>query len=181
MATEAGQGEHHVYRIIPTGSGDTGKLTAGKHYVGIDAVAWFINKKSTWFTDRISSGTLDIKLASGLEKYQAALGTFELKGGAKYAPVFFIVGDHGHRIGEGTFALGRWLQGMPLVTATRQNIFSAHIQEKDVLWIFFGGEVMSPPYTQATVSAKRLEKFRSWGGEARLNVCLANPRIPVAQ
>ena len=67
MATEASQGEHHVYRIIPTGSGATGKLAANKHYVGIDAVAWFINKKGNWFTDRISSGTLDIKLADGLQ------------------------------------------------------------------------------------------------------------------
>ncbi|MDQ3803674.1 MAG: hypothetical protein M3416_07580 [Acidobacteriota bacterium] len=96
-------------------------------------------------------------------------------------PVPFIVGDHGPRIGEGSFALGRLLQGLPLVTATRQNIFSAHVDDKDVLWVFFGGEVMAPPYTQATVSAKGLEKFRAWGGEARLNLCLANPRIPVAR
>ena len=105
MATEAGKGEHHVYRILP-GSGDSDKLTAGKHYVGIDAVAWFINKKSTWFTDRISSGTLDVKLASGLEKYQAALGTFELKSGAKYAPVFErpVLPDRNYRGGVITLA-----------------------------------------------------------------------------
>lgn len=88
MATEAGKGEHRVYRIVPADAGDQTKLTPGKHYLGIDAVAWFINKQSSWFTDRISSGTLDVKLASGLEKYQAALGTFELKGGSKVAPVF---------------------------------------------------------------------------------------------
>lgn len=93
----------------------------------------------------------------------------------------FIVGDHGPRIGEGSFALGRLLQGLPLVTATRQNIFSAHIEDRDVLWVFFGGEVMPPPYTQATVTAKALERFRAWGGEARLNACLANPAIPTAR
>lgn len=105
MATEAGKGEHHVYRIVPT-STDTAKLEAGKHYVGIDAVAWYINKQSNWFTDRISSGTLDIKLASGLEKYQAALGTFELKGGAKYAPVFErpVLPDRNYRGGVITLA-----------------------------------------------------------------------------
>jgi hypothetical protein len=88
MPTEAGKGEHHVYRIKQTGPGDQTKLTPGEHYLGIDAVAWFINKESSWFTDRMASGTLDIKLSSGLEKYQAALGTFELKGGSKVAPVF---------------------------------------------------------------------------------------------
>jgi hypothetical protein len=86
--TEAGSGEHHVYRIVPAGTADNIKLTANKHYVGIDAVAWYINKSSGWFTDRLASGTLELRLASGLEKYQAALGTFELKDGAKVAPVF---------------------------------------------------------------------------------------------
>jgi hypothetical protein len=43
----------------------------------------------------------------------------------------FIVGDYGPRIGEGTFALGRLVQGLPLVEATRKNIYSAHVEEKD--------------------------------------------------
>jgi hypothetical protein len=93
----------------------------------------------------------------------------------------FIVGDFGPRIGEGTFALGRSLKGLPLVTATRANIFSAHVDEKEVLWVFFGGEVMPPPYTQAAVSARTQERFTAWGGDARLNACLANGDIPVAQ
>jgi hypothetical protein len=93
----------------------------------------------------------------------------------------FIVGDYGPRIGEGSFALGRLLQGLPLVTATRGNIFSAHIDASDVIWVFFGGEVMGPPYTQATVTAKAAERFTAWGGESRLNACLANPAIPAAR
>jgi hypothetical protein len=93
----------------------------------------------------------------------------------------FIVGDFGPRIGEGTFALGRLLKGLPLVTATRANIFSAHVDEKEVLWVFFAGEVMPPPYTQAAVTARAQERFNSWGGETRLHACLANGNIPVAQ
>ncbi|MEW6114146.1 MAG: hypothetical protein AB1664_18575 [Thermodesulfobacteriota bacterium] len=88
MVTEAGNGDHHVYLIRPRDPSDQIKLTPGSHYVGVDAVAWFINKKSSWFTDRMASGTLDIRLSNGLEKYQTALGTFELKGGARVAPVF---------------------------------------------------------------------------------------------
>ena len=88
MSTEAGKGEHHVYPIVTNTKPDAAALTPGLHYLGIDAVAWYINKTSSWFTDRMASGTLQISIASGAEQYQAALGTFELKAGAKTAPVF---------------------------------------------------------------------------------------------
>ena len=103
---EAGKGEHRVYPIADPVAGDTGKLTARRHYVGVDAVAWFINKQSTWFTDRMASGTLEIKLASGLESYQVALGTFSLKGGSKTAPVFDkpLLPDRNYRGGVLTFS-----------------------------------------------------------------------------
>lgn len=87
MATEAGKGEHRVYKYIPE-STDKAKLTARNHYVGIDAVAWYVNKESNWFTEKMASGTLEIKLSGGLENYNVALGTFELKGDSKTAPVF---------------------------------------------------------------------------------------------
>ena len=57
---EAGKGEHRVYRIVDPVPGDTARLTAGNHYVGVDAVAWFINKESNWFADRMASGTLTL-------------------------------------------------------------------------------------------------------------------------
>lgn len=88
MATDAGKGEHHVYKIIPKDSTDQAKLTARSHYLGIDAVAWFANKASSFWSDRMASGTIDIKLSGGIEHYQAALGTFDLKDGARTAPVF---------------------------------------------------------------------------------------------
>lgn len=88
MPTEAGRGEHHIYKIIPQGINDQAKLTAGSHYVGVDAVSWFINKQSYWFAERIASGTLDIKMSGGSEDYPVALGAFSLPGGARIAPVF---------------------------------------------------------------------------------------------
>ena len=88
MTTEAGEGEHHVYKIVPTPSPGAPTLTPGLHYLGVDAVAWYINKESSFFTDRMASGTLQITLSSGLEQYQAALGTFDLESGAKTAPIF---------------------------------------------------------------------------------------------
>lgn len=88
MPIEAGKGEHRVYKINTSTGSNLPKLTPGLHYLGIDAVAWYINKESSWFSDRMASGTLQITLASGAEQYQAALGTFELKKGAKTAPVF---------------------------------------------------------------------------------------------
>lgn len=87
MPTEAGNGEHHIYRIRIESS-DQIPLKPNEHYLGVDAVAWFMNKQSSWFNDRIASGTLDIKIQGGVESYQAALGTFDLKGGSHYAPVF---------------------------------------------------------------------------------------------
>jgi hypothetical protein len=48
---EAGKGEHRVYRVVPQDPNDTGKLTAGNHYVGVEAVAWFINKESSWLQE----------------------------------------------------------------------------------------------------------------------------------
>lgn len=105
MSTPAGRGEHQVYRVMAQDSNDTGKLTARNHYVGVDAVAWFINKESGWFTDLMASGTLDIKLANGHERYQVALGTFELKGGSRTAPIFErpVIPDRNYRGGPITF------------------------------------------------------------------------------
>ncbi len=87
MGQKAGKGEHNVYKIIPNNN-DKGPLTARRHYVGVDAVAWYINKEDNWFTNRMASGTLEITLSNGMEKYKTALGTFEIKGGSKTAPVF---------------------------------------------------------------------------------------------
>jgi hypothetical protein len=102
---EAGKGEHRVYPIADNISEDTGKLTARNHYIGVDAVAWFINKQGNWFTDRMASGTLEIKLGGGLERYQVALGTFALDGGSKTAPVFdrAVLPDRNYRGGVITF------------------------------------------------------------------------------
>ena len=49
----------------------------------------------------MASGTLDIVMSGGLEKYQAALGTFELKSGARFAPVFdrSVLPDRNYRGG----------------------------------------------------------------------------------
>lgn len=104
MPTEAGKGEHKVYLIVPK-SNDTAKLTARNHYIGIDAVTWYVNKESSWFMDRMASGTLEIKLAGGLERYSVALGAFELKGGSRTAPIFDrpAVPDRNYRGGEITF------------------------------------------------------------------------------
>ncbi len=85
--TEAGQGESHVYRIAAANTADQEPLTASRDYLGIDALAWYVNKESSWFRDRTASGVLTATLAGGSEQYQAALGTFELDNGQKTAPV----------------------------------------------------------------------------------------------
>jgi D-alanyl-D-alanine carboxypeptidase len=86
--TEAGSGEAHIYRIPGTPGGDQTPLTENQDYLGIDAIAWYVNKQSSWFRDRTASGVLIITMNDGSEKYQTSLGTFELNNGQKMAPVF---------------------------------------------------------------------------------------------
>src|SRR5689334_9758962 len=101
MPMQAGSGEHHFYRLATAPGTDQAKLTAGYHYIGIQAVSWFLQKESSWLSDRMASGTLDMSLAGGQEQYRAALGTYELKGGAKCAPVFdrAVLPDRNYRGG----------------------------------------------------------------------------------
>jgi len=105
MTKEAGVGNHKAYPITPNDAQDNTPLQARKHYVGVDAISWYINKESSWFTKRMVSGTLEVKIANGQEKYQAALGTFSLRGGAKFAPIFNrpVLPDRNYRGGSITF------------------------------------------------------------------------------
>jgi hypothetical protein len=85
--TPAGTGEHHTY-LISGGGADQGPLRAEEHYLGIDAVSWYVNKDSGWFTKRMASGALTVKLAGGSETYEVGLGLYDLASGAHLAPVF---------------------------------------------------------------------------------------------
>ncbi len=106
MAIEAGRGEHHIYKIIPKNDADQAKLTAGSHYISVDAASWFINKQNSWFSDHIPSGTLNIRMAGGLEDYPVALGGFRLPEGGRIAPVFQnpILVERNYRGGPITFS-----------------------------------------------------------------------------
>jgi hypothetical protein len=84
--TTAGAGEHHPYIISPRP--DNLPLTAQEHYLGVDTVSWYVNKESSWFTDRMATGILTISLAAGEERYDVSLGMYELQAGAKVAPIF---------------------------------------------------------------------------------------------
>lgn len=86
MATEAGKGASHVYRMNPSQT-DNKPLKAGQHYVGIEALSWFVNKESSWLKKRMGTATIQLKV-NGDEDYNSALGTFKLDDGAKIAPVF---------------------------------------------------------------------------------------------
>ncbi|UCH50784.1 MAG: hypothetical protein JSV54_07145 [Chloroflexota bacterium] len=106
MAVEAGRGEQHTYKIVPHDASDQAKLTAGSHYVGVDAISWFINKKVSWFSNRLASGCLHIKMAGGSESYPVALGVFNLSGGSRIAPVVEkpILRDRSYRGGSISFS-----------------------------------------------------------------------------
>ncbi|WP_437663382.1 hypothetical protein [Sorangium sp. So ce1182] len=112
MGAKAGEGEYRYYTI--QADGDEGPLLPNQHYLGVDAVAWFLNREDGWFSRWTASGTLEISLVGGLERYQAALGAFELRGSARTAPVFDrpVLPDRNYRGGPITvcvslFALRR--------------------------------------------------------------------------
>ncbi len=88
MVVEAGKGEHHYYWLTDQSleATDTAPLEARKHYLGVDVVHWYINKQGNILSNRIASGTVQLALAE--EIYEVGLGTYQLEGGARTAPVF---------------------------------------------------------------------------------------------
>ena len=70
---EAGEGDHHVYHLVPPNQTTLGPLEPEHDYIGVDSSSWFLNKESSWFRERTASGVMRITLASGQEEYNAAL------------------------------------------------------------------------------------------------------------
>ena len=82
---EAGTGDYG-FHVLHGQGGDHQPLRMQEHYVGVDAVSWFVQKESGFFTKRAASGTLKLSLAG--ETYEVGLGVYDLADGAKSAPVF---------------------------------------------------------------------------------------------
>lgn len=92
----------------------------------------------------------------------------------------FIVGDFGPRIGEGSAALARLVSGHPLVDIIdRKTRLVGQVDKPAVLWVFFGGPKLPPPYDAKRVRGEAEGAFVKWGGETRLRTCLANANVPV--
>lgn len=121
-----------------------------------------------------------IRETSALNDKGIRMGTFGVaakKNGGE--PVPFVVGDAGPRIGEGSVALARLVSGLPIKeTITRAERFAGQIDDASVLWIFFGGDVLPPPYDAARVRAAAEMAFETWGGKSRLDKCRASPKVP---
>jgi hypothetical protein len=85
--TRAGEGEAHSYTIA--GAGNT-PIEKGTHYLQIIARTWYVNKESGWFYKRSAVGTVAITLGAGSyeQRFEIVLGTYDLSGGSRYAPVF---------------------------------------------------------------------------------------------
>jgi hypothetical protein len=84
----------------------------------------------------------------------------------------FVVSDAGPRIAEGSPALARRLAGLtPKADLTRAERFQGQVGTPDVIWVFFGGPKLPPPYTAATVDAAAQTAFQAWGGLPRMQAC----------
>ncbi len=85
---EAGHGDFAQYKpwVDGTRQEPGTPLRATQDYVQVSAARWWVNRDSSFWRDRTASGTSQIVL--GNERYEVALGTYELKDGAHTAPVF---------------------------------------------------------------------------------------------
>jgi hypothetical protein len=105
-----------------------------------------------------------------------AMGSFGVAYNTKMKKIVpFVVGDAGPRIGEGSLALARLASGLPLKDDIKKSErFAGQIDTPDVLWIFFKDEParFDSRNAEATVEKTRVA-FEAWGGEARLQACLA--------
>lgn len=121
-----------------------------------------------------------IKFSDGLKQRGATKGSY----GVAYnkttkQTVPFVIGDHGPKVGEGSFALSKLLAGKPNLPATRPNVYAVSIDDNNILWVLFGkaGGQATPPYTATSVKQGAASAFETWGGQARLNRCIANGEI----
>ncbi len=98
----------------------------------------------------------------------------------KNIAVPFVVGDRGPRIGEGSIALARLAAGFPLTDKiTRANRYVGQVDERDVLWVFFGDAATTfHRGNEDAVTTSAQAAFARWGGQERLARCAAVvPRI----
>jgi hypothetical protein len=82
---EAGTGDYDSHLLYPKGC-DNLPLRMQEHYIGVDAVSWYVQKESGFFKKLSASGTLKLSVAG--ESYEVGLGLYELADGAKSAPIF---------------------------------------------------------------------------------------------
>ncbi|WP_370339729.1 hypothetical protein [Parvularcula marina] len=124
-----------------------------------------------------------VRRDSGVElgTFGVAWRTKDCPGGRVCDPVPFIVADIGPKIGEGSIALTRLVNGLEVTEdITRENRFQGAVSdEDDVMWVFFGGRRAPTPYTPGSVERRAEAAFEAWGGEDRLAQCL-RVELPVA-
>jgi hypothetical protein len=105
------------------------------------------------------------------------LGTFGVAVDTRRAnaqPVAFVVNDFGPRIGEGSVALARLVAGRPInPDITRAERFVGSVDTDSILWVFFGGDALSPPFGAERVRSEAQAAYEAWGGAERLQKCVA--------
>ena len=117
-----------------------------------------------------------IRNTEALKALGVKLGTFGVAIDSRRSdaqPVPFIVNDYGPRIGEGTAALARLVAGKPIKPdITRAERFVGVVDTDSIVWVFFGGNAMAPPFSAERVQAEAKTAFDAWGGAERLKKCV---------
>lgn len=134
------------------------------------------------YVDAVTVAHAVVRRDSGipLGTYGVAWRTNDCPSGRACEPIPFIVADIGPRIGEGSIALTRRINGLEVTEdITRENRFDGVVSGDDVMWVFFGGPSSVPPFDAASVEAKGAAAYAAWGGEDRLLRC-RRQGVPVA-
>lgn len=174
------------YGILASGEAEVaGRQIAGVRPVTIRESQFFVSPTSladpsyppedqTRYVDPLTVPFAAVGRDSGI-----ALGTagvaWRVNGcapGRTCAPVPFIVADTGPRIGEGSVWMTRAINGLDTgAPIARDNRFAGNISGAHVLWVFFGGEAIAPPYNAINVKETADIAFIDWGGRERLQAC----------
>jgi hypothetical protein len=134
------------------------------------------------YTDPLVVPGAVIRNTDALKTRGVKLGTFGVAIDTRRAdaqPVPFVVNDYGPRIGEGSAALARLVAGKPIKQdITRAERFVGVVDTDSIVWVFFGGNVLTPPFGAERVQAEAKAAFDAWGGAERLQTCVAATARP---
>ena len=114
----------------------------------------------------LPSGSFRVPLGKTLELGCLAFVVDRVNGRSSGA----IFADVGHTVGEASLALSMRLGHRPFYSTKYPKVVGFDEEEYDdrFFYLVFPGNVVAPPWPEATIQAQAKALFEAWGGEAEL-------------